>query len=408
MRCGRRFTTLVVTILASSGCTMGGRGGSAAESTASPGPVSPSGSAAAPTWRLAEVPQLRTGSALRGVVAVDPTHAWAVGFEEYSPDRPDTSSVPVIVRWDGAVWSRDALPPISWHGALRLVAADSPANVWAVGGSTGPTPQDTITHVFRYDGSGWREVPFPPGNSPSIMQITGLTAVAGRAWLVGNKLSEVVIQEWDGQTWRSHQPPTECVQPGTSFGGMPTFCTFTGITAFAPNDIWVAGNAAWPGFQGPLLFHWNGEAWRPIQVGINQQMSALTAVGGRTSTNRWAAGNVFNSPEPVVVHGDNSTWTVVEGVPQGMLAGLTVDAAGRPWLLRNTNAPGAYLSTHSGTGSWSDTPAPRPPGTVGSTLSAITAVPGSSMMFAVGNADLPTDARTITAVIVQYSTGGAA
>jgi hypothetical protein len=401
---------LVVTVLASSGCTVGGRGGGAAEPPASPAPVSPSASASAapPAWRLAQAPPLRTGSALRAVVAVDPTHAWAVGFEDYSPDRPDTSSVPVIVRWDGSVWSRDALPPLTWHGALRLVAADSPANVWAVGGSTGPTPEETITRVFHNGGSGWREVPFPLGNSKSIMQVTGLTSVAGRAWLVGNKLSEVVIQEWDGQTWRSHQPPAECTQAGTSFGGMPTFCTFTGITAFAPNDIWVAGNAAWPGFQGPLLFHWNGETWRPVQVGINQQMSAFTAVGGRTPTDLWAVGNVFNSPDPVVVHGDGATWTVVGGLPQGLLAGHTVDAAGRPWLLRNTTTGAAYLSMHSGTDSWSDTPVPRPPGTVGGTMSAIAAVPGSPMMFAVGSGDLPTDPRTITAVIAEYSTGGAA
>jgi hypothetical protein len=401
------LTTLVVTMLASSGCTVSGRGSAAPESTASPAPVSPSASAAPPTWRLAKAPPLRTGSALRGVVAVDATHAWAVGFEDYSPDRADTSSVPVIVRWDGSVWSRDTLPPLDWHGALRLVAADSPANVWAVGGSTGPTPEETVTRVFHNGGNEWAEVPFPSGNSPSIMQITGLTAVAGRAWLVGNKRSEVVIQEWDGQTWRSHQPPAECGQAGTSFGGMPTFCTFTGITAFAPNDIWVAGNAAWPGFQGPLLFHWNGESWRPVQVGINQQMSALAAVGGHAPTALWAVGNVFNSPEPVVVHGDGSTWTVVGGPSQGVLTGLTVDAAGRPWILRNTNAPAAYLSTRDGTDPWSDTPAPRPPGVVGDTLSAITTVPGGSMMFAVGSGDLPTEPRTITAVIVEYSTGGA-
>jgi hypothetical protein len=333
---------------------------------------------------------------LRGVVAVDSTHAWAVGFEDYSPDSPDTSGVPVIQRWDGSVWSRDSLPPLDWHGALRLVAADSPANVWAVGGSTGPTPHDTVTRVLHNDGAGWREVPFPLGNSRSIMQITGLATVAGHAWLVGNRLSEVVIQEWDGRAWRSHQPPAECTQAGTSFGGMPTFCTFTGITAFAPDDIWVAGNAAWPGFQGPLLFHWNGEAWRPVQVGINQQMSAFAAVAGRTSTDLWAVGNVFGSRVPVVVHGDGSTWTVVEGLPDGLLDDLTVDAAGRPWLLRNTNAPAAYLSTYSIAGSWSDTPAPRPAGTVGDTLSAITTVPGSSMMFAVGNADLPTEPRAIT------------
>jgi hypothetical protein len=183
---------------------------------------------------------------------------------------------------------------------------------------------------------------------------------------------------------------------------MPTFCTITAITAFSPNDIWAAGNGAWPGFQGPLLFHWNGTAWTAVQVGINQQLSSFTAVVGRSPTDLWAVGNVFNSGVPVVMHGDGVSWTVVDGMPEGLLPGLALDAGGRPWVLRNTRTPEAYLSTCDVAGSWTHTPAPRSSDTVGNSLSAITAVPGTSTMFAVGDAYLPTEPRAITAIIEEY------
>ena len=91
------------------------------------------------------------------------------------PNKPlaDIGGKPMIVR---------VAERAEQSGAAQVVvAADSPANVWAVGGSTGPTPEETITRVFHNGGSGWREVPFPLGNSKSIMQVTGLTSVAGGA-----------------------------------------------------------------------------------------------------------------------------------------------------------------------------------------------------------------------------------
>jgi hypothetical protein len=396
-------------VLVTAGCGFGagrsGRDPRAGTTSAGSSPVAGSSPAALPPeWRLAEHPELRPGSALSGVVAVDATHAWAVGFEGYSMDQRDTSSRPVVLRWNGTAWSRDPLPGVAWFGALRRVAAGSATDVWAVGDTTGATPGDTVTRVLRDTGDGWREVPFPAGNDASNVLITGLAAAGGQAWLVGNKGSAVVIQHWDGNGWQAQRPPAECGQAGTSFGGMPTFCTFTGVTAFAPNNVWVAGNASWPGFQGPVLFHWNGSEWRPVQVGVNEQLYFLTAVsGGSPTTDLWAVGNLFNSGQPFVVRGNGPSWKVVPGLADGKLDGVAVNADGRPWILRNTIAPGANLVSYSADGGWFDTPSPRPPGTVGSTLSAITAVPGTPMMFAVGTADLPTEPRTVTALMVQYA-----
>jgi hypothetical protein len=288
------------------------------------------------------------------------------------------------------------------------VAAGSPTDVWAVGGSTGPTPNDTVTRVLRYDGSGWREVPFPLGNTPSIVQITGLAAAGGHAWLVGNKLSAAVIQEWDGRSWQERQPPADCLQGGTSADGMPTFCNITAVTAFAPDDVWACGNANWPGFRGPLLFHWDGTRWRAVQVGIEAQGSAFTAIGGRSHTEVWAAGGPqagsLTGSRPVAVHGDGRSWQAVAGgLPGTEMADIGVDAAGQPWLIENSTAPGAALATYGPAGAWSGTDAPQPPDAVGISLRGIAAVPGGALMFAVGDVDLPTTPRLLRAVILEYS-----
>ncbi|BEL01916.1 hypothetical protein Q0Z83_001070 [Actinoplanes sichuanensis] len=152
------------------------------------------------------------------------------------------------------------LPPIDWHGRFGLVAADSPSNVWVVGTTSADSPEKQATHLLHYDGTAWREVPFPQAEGKGFTLITGLSVAGGHTWVVGNRQSDVIVEEWDGRSWRSHRAPTECRTGGDSFGGMPNFCTFTAIKAFGPNDVWAAGHGAWNGFNGPLLFHGNGTA----------------------------------------------------------------------------------------------------------------------------------------------------
>lgn len=341
-------------------------------------------------------------SVLRDVAAADATHAWAVGSDGYSPTEPYTTGVPIVVQWDGSQWSRTALPEIPWKGSFRLVAAGSATDVWVVGGPMSRDINDNVTIVLHYDGTAWREVPFPAGTTPSSMSITDLSVVDGRAWLVGHRGMAAVILEWTGQAWRQHQAPVECVRGGTS-GGMPNFCTVTAIKAFAANDVWAAGNGAWNGFLGPLLFHWNGSTWRAVQVGVNQKMLTLQAIDGRSSSDMWAVGDTLRQGGgTLAVHGDGTTWQVVGGLPNRLLPGVAVDNAGNPWLIGNSPASSASLSTYRSTGPWVETPAPVPAGTVGMTLNAITAVPGTERVLAVGAVDLPTSPRLLRAVALEY------
>lgn len=400
----RKIAVTVAAVLLASGCT-GGRAGtgtppapSGPAATATAGsPEAVGTSAPAPAWRLATLPELAgPTSVLWDVATVDATHAWAVGSEAYSPDRPNDTGTPLILQWDGTRWARAALPAITWHGRFDLVAADSPSNVWVVGSTAAAGPEDQETHVLRYDGTAWREVPLPRRDSRGYALITGLTVADGHAWLVGNQLRDVIVEEWDGRSWRSRRSPTECRTGGTSIGGMPNFCTFTAIRAFRSDDVWAAGNGAWQGFKGPLLFHWNGSGWRTVPVGINDQESSFTALAGRSSGELWAVGN-----GGLAVRGGGGSFEILRDAPEGALPDVATDPAGVPWLIDNSPAPSAALATFS-TGAWVGTPAPQPPDAVGMSLHGITGTPDSPLMFAVGAADLPTDPRYLRAVVLEY------
>ena len=368
----------------------------AAQRSAAAGPTS-SAPKAPPAWRLAEAAETSPSGLLRDVAAVDATHAWAVGHESYDPTRPDTTGVPIVQRWDGRSWSKMDLPGVIWRGGLSLVAAGSPTDVWAVGGQAGQDPSATVTRLLRYDGTAWAEVPFPPGKGATV---TDLAVADGHTWVVGSKGGNVLVHEWDGTAWRQHRPPDECTQEGASFGGLPTFCNFTGIAAFAADDVWVAGNAAWPGFKGPLLFHWDGTEWTPVNVGVTNAETAFSEIAGRRG-DIWAVGHRAGYGGPVGVRGDGRTWRLVEGLPVARYPDLAVDEAGGPWVLENFPAPSATLATYRD-GRWADTAAPRPPDTVGVSLHGVTAVPGTPNLLAVGNVDLPGDPRLLAPVVLEY------
>ncbi len=220
-----------------------------------------------PTWHLAALPDTEPTSVLRDVAAVDATHAWAVGSEGYNSAEQYTTGVPMILQWNGSQWSKAQLPALSWKGSLQLVAAGSATDVWAVGGPMSHGISDNVTVVLRYDGTTWREVPFPAGATPSIMSITDLSVVDGHAWLVGHRNTDAVILEWTGQTWQEHKPPAECVQ---------------------------------------LLFHRNGSAWRAVQLGVNQQKLALQAIDGRSSA---------DTPAPMPPNTVGTTFEAIATVP---------------------------------------------------------------------------------------------
>lgn len=352
-----------------------------------------------PAWRLAPLPGIQATSNLWDVAAADAENAWAVGVEGYQPGQPDTVMRPMILKWNGTTWSHAPMPTAEGGVSFNRVAATSANDVWVVGGPR-RSGDDISTHLWRHDGSAWTEVPYPAGNTSSELRIRDLSVVDGRAWLVGYRsAARPVFHEWTGQAWREHQPPFEC-----AMGGFPNFCHINTVKAFAPDDVWAAGNGWWSGHIGPVLFHYNGTGWRAIPVTGTPQAVSLQSLDGTSSKDVWAVGDTGGMGYgTAVVRSDGTTTQLVAGASAPKLPGVAVGASGAPWVVGNLPpSPGSAFETYRA-GAWSSTPAPAPPGTFGASYNAITAVPGTDRMIAVGSADVPnTSPLLVQAVIAQY------
>ncbi len=191
-----------------------------------------------------------TGGRISDLSAFNPTSAWVVGYSE----PVVKARVPLMEYWDGHTWTTVALPLTTGpdgggpHGdELRGVQAVGPGEAWAIGGgafgmpssnlllhctptgctashdfnataiaASGPTDVWTAagTEFHHWNGSTWTLVPGPAmGGS-----VTAMTALSPTdAWVVGNS---DFAAHWDGQVWTlvPHPPTFLLALAGSSVG----------------------------------------------------------------------------------------------------------------------------------------------------------------------------------------------
>lgn len=176
-----------------------------ARSVAAPGERLRSAPRCAWSWNIVPSPSPDPrGNLLTGVAAVSPSDVWAVGGSggRYSNGLRNT----LVEHWDGSSWSVVASPnPGSGLNELTGVAAGGPDDVWAVGyTSDGGDPRTLIEH---WDGRRWNVVPSPnPGTGGNYLYAVAAVG-ADDVWAVGasgdvNSASGVtLIEHWDGTSW---------------------------------------------------------------------------------------------------------------------------------------------------------------------------------------------------------------
>ena len=149
------------------------------------------------------------------------------------------------------IWAARSLsmrPATSWSNLpAASVSADSPNDIWAVGGQSGGTPPVLLEH---YSGTAWTEVPNPalPANLTYSGWLCAVTALGpGDVWAVGaaianSSTNQTLALHFDGTGWQvipSDNPPAahgllESVagtipgQPLWATGPGPTIETTTG------------------------------------------------------------------------------------------------------------------------------------------------------------------------------------
>src|SRR5262249_48916645 len=127
------------------------------------------------TWQRVPTPG---GGYFIGVAAISARDAWAAGA------GPGNKAL--IEHWNGAVWTRGAIPGTGGPAILHAVAAVSPDDVWAVGG----TNFSGKTVIMHWNGTAWTRMasPTPHGISSELKAVAASSAI--NAWAVGDTFTK--------------------------------------------------------------------------------------------------------------------------------------------------------------------------------------------------------------------------
>lgn len=275
------------------------------------------------TWQETPVPVAKGD--VNAVVAVD-EQAWAAGYELTSLRTLEGT----LLRWDGSTWLKEARLP---GQALPKGLAVSGANDIWVAGRTEDLKAEGL-ETAHWNGTSWTShslAVHPVSGPPDVMGGVMLEAIAareGKAWTAGRawrntiKTGVPAIQSWDGSRWHHDELPD--VGPGE----------LVSITVRAVDDVWAAG-VGYSDPQTPLLLHWNGQAWRRVEVPAEHTwLSGVTAFG---ADDVWVVGGSSSErgDVPFAAHWDGRKWTVTRAprIADGRLKSVTRTSDGRVWAV---------------------------------------------------------------------------
>jgi hypothetical protein len=180
-----------------------------------------------------------SSDSLSTVAATSATDIWAAGFSL-------TGAVghTLIEHWDGTAWSIVPSPNVgSIFSGLGGLTALSASSAWAVGSWTHSAGQNE-TLVERWDGTSWSVVSSP--NVAGVSQSNYLSGVAAPSpnniWAVGGSVNATLVEHWDGTTWS--------IVPSRDQGSPSDLSALAAVVAPSPTDIWVGGTDQTPAYPG--------------------------------------------------------------------------------------------------------------------------------------------------------------
>lgn len=237
-----------------------------------------------------------------------------------------------------------------------------------------------------------------PGRFEQLVGVAALTKTA--AWAVGGSFgrqSLPLVFVWNGSAWRRTPVPL----PPAADGG-----TLSSVRAFSATDVTAVGGWFSSSDQGPMIEHWDGHAWSvstaPNPAGCVASFSSVAAIPG--STGRFAVGSCQNldgtSTQAVIERLTGAGWSIVpaHAPPASFLQSITPVSGRDIWAVGwSTTMSGAMrtLAERWNGSAWSVVPTPNP--SANDWLSGVIRVPGSSAVWAVGSAVTPSGVGGIAA-----------
>lgn len=264
------------------------------------------------SWRYVAAPQhpTATNQQIKGVTALSPTDAWAVG-RWFDPNVKIQT-----LHWDGAQWSF-INPPATAHlgGTPDLDGVGHAPNgdVWAVGNVYTGYPTDNNPLVMRWRNGGWdyvakvrfgqqRVYPFAErGGAAYTVQAFDENDVWIMGFAGGHGDDGLVIpmsSHWDGSDWTEFEVPV--------FGNR--WNNIENSSASGPNDIWGVGSFRNYAFgYHSFMVHWDGAQWSQVPTPLDGTTDdSLWDVAALSPDNAWAVGSI--PAGGVILHWDGSEW----------------------------------------------------------------------------------------------------
>lgn len=230
-----------------------------------------------------EAPEAIDATMVTSIVALDETHAWAVG------------DMGRLLRWDGARWALLTHAGAIARTGMNALAGSGADDVWAAGVEFEHAPDDHGV-LHHWDGAVWSPVALDPATPP----LTGVwVAARDDAWAVGGRGT---VLHWDGTRW-GH------VDAGTGRTDV------LAVWGSGPHDVWISLAGLLDG--GPRLARWNGAVWSTSGARVagapRTTAPVVMRVAGSASDDVWLAGY---DAAPFVLHWDGASWRSV-GLPAG-------------------------------------------------------------------------------------------
>lgn len=295
-------------------------------------------------WRPVEAPSApNLQYSLSAVDAVSARDVWAVGNGMPSP-APDFLPVPVIAHYDGATWSLVPVPapPSSNSEVLTDVDMTSGTDGWTVGWRAGSPTEPLRPLVMRWRHGRWVTVRLPDLGGDNAMLDHVYARAGNDVWAVGSQGDSALVMHFDGGRWRRIAVP---------HGGVADAVNgLRAVTAVSAGEVWAVGSACVPVADGaacqPLILRLSGGVWRVVPT----------------------AGDRGTNLQDVVARSSDDVWAVGYDLPAG---GQEADYAEHWDGQRFTTVPtdGGSVSTR---------------GDLASALEAVTRIPGTAELWAVG------------------------
>jgi hypothetical protein len=329
------------------------------------------------SWSIVTSPTVsKTADILHSVAASGPNDAWAVGWYQ------STSNRTLIEHWNGSVWSVMKSPNIgNGDNSLYGVAVLSSKDALAVGDAVN-SAQTAL--ALRWHSGIWQEVATPKLAGASLLHAIASVPGSEQAWAVGyvvanGKTPHGLIEHWTGSAWVQEQG-----------AAMKEAHNLVSVSANAANDVWVLGYITANG--APFVEHWDGARWSSTM--LQKPYFYPTGITAASTHNPWVAGVAIDAKSGASAtytgHRTTQTWVRVNSANPAQNDQLNAVASRSDadvWAVGFSGVLNSHsqdlLTEHWNGRAWSVILAARPTQNYNS-LQAVTFVPGSDTLWAVG------------------------